>query len=178
MIDLDAPITQQQFGHLVGIAQPTVSDWCRRGLLREGGTAGEWLRSYCDRLREMASGRGGDDGPALVAERARLAREQADKVAMQNAVTRSELAPAWLLEQVLAKTGARVGNLLNTIPGALRRRFPQLTAEDLADVAVIVAKVRNMAASMRLSDLDADEELPEQDAANIAELPPLDTRES
>ena len=97
-------------------------------------------------------------GKDLTAERARLAREQADRLAMQNAVTRGELAPAHLMEQVLSKVGARAGRILETIPGTLRRRLPQLKAADVEVVAQIVAKARNLAASMRLADVDADDD--------------------
>lgn len=163
MPDLRAPLTQAQFGDLIGITQPAVSDLVRRRILPEGGTAGEWLLAYCEHMREIAAGRGGDDGPALVAERARLAREQADKIAMQNAVTRAELAPAWLLEQVLARAGVRAGRILDTIPGSLRRRFPHLGSDDLAEVARIVAKARNIAAGMRLADAAIDDDADDED---------------
>ncbi len=138
----------------------------RRGVLRDGARADEWLLAYCDHLREVAAGRGGEAGKELTAERARLAREQADRLAMQNAVTRGELAPAHLLEQVLAKAGARAGRILETIPGMLRRRLPQLTADDVGEVSRVVAKARNVAATMRLSDIDAEDD----GAEDLAEL--------
>lgn len=53
-------------------------------------------RAYCTRLREQAAGRLGDGGTGggdLVAQRARLAREQADAQEMRNAVARGELIP-------------------------------------------------------------------------------------
>lgn len=156
--DLASPLTQAQFGDLVGISQQAVSDLVRRTILPDGATGDEWLLAYCDHLREVAAGRGGSNAMELAAERARLAREQADKLAMQNAVTRGELAPAHLLEQVLARAGARAGRLLETIPGLLRRRLPQLSADDIGAVAVIVAKARNIAGSMRLSDLEREDD--------------------
>ncbi|MFT4197685.1 MAG: terminase small subunit [Pseudoxanthomonas sp.] len=171
MLDLGKPITQAQFGALIGVTQPAVSDLVRRRILSAGDSAGEWLLAYCEHMREMAAGRGGDDGPALVAERARLAREQADKIAMQNAVTRNELAPAWLLEHVLVKFGTRTARILDTIPGTLRRRFPQLGSDDLTEVARIVAKARNLAATMRLEDVDADDEEGGGDLSGDAEEP-------
>lgn len=154
---LDAQITQAQFALLVGLSEARVSQLAGDGVLVRGGSAREWVSAYCDRLREMAAGRGGDDGPALVAERARLAREQADKIAMQNAVTRGELAPVHLLEQVIVRAGARMARLLDTIPGTVRRRYPQLGADDIAEITRIVTKARNVAASMRLADLDRDD---------------------
>lgn len=155
---LSTPMTQAQFGDLVGISQQAVSDLVRRGVLADGATGDEWLLAYCDHLREVAAGRGGDAAKELSAERARLAREQADKIAMQNAVTRGELAPAYLLEEVLSRAGARAARILETIPGMLRRRLPQLTSDDIAEVARVVAKARNIAAAMRLADAAADDD--------------------
>lgn len=156
--DLSSPLTQAEFGDLIGVSQQAVSEMVRRGILPDGATGDEWLLVYCDHLREVAAGRGGDAAKELSAERARLAREQADKIAMQNAVTRGELAPAYLLEEVLARAGARAGRILETIPGMLRRRLPQLTSDDIAEVARVVAKARNLAAAMRLADAAADED--------------------
>lgn len=154
--DLTVPMPRAQFGDMVGVSRQAIDDLVRREILADGASADEWLLAYCDHLREVAAGRGGSNALELAAERARLAREQADKIAMQNAVTRGELAPAHLLEEVLARAGARAGRLLETIPGLLRRRLPQLTADDIAAVAVVVAKARNIAADMRLSDLDRE----------------------
>jgi len=165
MRDLSSPMTQAGFGDLVGITQPAVSELVRRKILPDGASADEWLLAYCDHLREMAAGRGGESGAELVAERARLAREQADKIAMQNAVTRGELAPAYVLEEVLSRAGARAARLLETIPGTLRRRLPQLTSDDIAVVTGIVAKARNLAAAMKLADVDAaDDDATQGDA--------------
>lgn len=149
---------QGQFGELVGISQQAVSTLVQRGILPDGASADEWLLAYCDNLREVAAGRGGDAQSELTAERARLAREQADRIAMQNAERRGELAPANGIEQVLARVGARVGRLLETIPGELRRRLPDMTAEDADAVTRIVNKARNLAAGMSLVSLfDEDE---------------------
>lgn len=169
MPDLTRPMKQAEFGDLVGISQPAVSDLVRRRVLLDGASGDEWLLAYCDHLREVAAGRGGDNALELAAERARLAKEQADKIAMANAVTRGELAPAHLLEEVLAKAGARAGRILETIPGLLRRRLPQLMADDIAEVARIVAKARNIAAGMRLADATADDDADDDIADLLAD---------
>lgn len=158
MIDLDGIVTQAEFGQLVGISQPAVSGLVQRGVVASDGTAREWLLAYCEHIRGIAAGRGGDDGAGLAAARKRLADEQADRIAMQNAVTRKELAPAHLLEEVLAKTGARAAKILDTIPGEIRRRAPQLTSDDIAAIALVVAKARNLAASMSMAVLDVAED--------------------
>ncbi len=151
--------TQQEFGTLVGISQQAVSTLVQRGVLEDGKIAHDWLLAYCDNLREVAAGRStGDSDINLVNERALLAREQRARIALQNAQTRGELAPVALIEQVLAKTGARCAAILDTIPGELRRRVPGLSSADILHVRAIVAKARNLAAAINVDDLMVDDE--------------------
>lgn len=160
MTDLTQQVTQTTFGELVGISQQAVSDLMARGVIVQGQAAGEWLKAYCAHLREVAAGRLAGDGFDLATERARLAREQADKIAMQNAQTRRELAPAYLLEEVLAKAGAKVAGILEAIPGQVRRRLPSLPASEIDAIESEIAKARNVVASISLDDLVAsDDEL-------------------
>ena len=119
---------------------------------------GEWRIRYLAKLREEAAGRAGTGDLDLVAERARLAKAQADRIEMQNAVTRKELAPAELIEEVLSRAGARAAKLLDTIPGELKRRCPQLPADDIATIATTIAKVRNIAAGVSMADVQEEEE--------------------
>lgn len=119
---------------------------------------GEWRVRYIAKLREEAAGRAGTGDLDLVAERARLAKVQADRIEMQNAVTRKELAPAELIEEVLSRAGARAAKLLDTIPGELKRRCPQLSADDIAAIATTIAKVRNIAATVSLADVQDEED--------------------
>ncbi len=125
---------------------------------------GEWRLRYLRQLREQAAGRAASGNLDLAEQRARLAKEQADRISMQNAVTRKELAPAELIEEVLSRTGAKAAKLLDTIPGELKRRCPQLTADDVTAIAGTIAKVRNLAAAISLASLEEDEE--EGDAAD------------
>ncbi|WP_349609122.1 terminase small subunit [Cupriavidus sp. DF5525] len=122
------------------------------------------LLAYCSHLRETAAGRASEEeGLDLVTERARLAKEQADRIALQNEVTRRELAPVHLIEQVLSQAGARVAGILEAIPGMLKRRLPSLSADDVELITREVAKARNIAAAVTLDDLGIeapDEEEP------------------
>lgn len=168
MIDLGEQVTQGKFGALVGISQPAVSELLARRVLTSGASAGVWLEEYCAHLREIASGRATEGGIELATERALLAREQREKIAMQNAVTRRELAPRELLTQVLAATAPKVCGLLDSIVPALRRRS-SYSAEDLTYVSKIIADVRNAIAKMRLDEIiqvDADDD---EDAAESLE---------
>ena len=155
---LSYPATQEQFGELVGVSQPVVSELLSRGVLQAGQPAATWLRAYTKHLREQAAGRGADG--ELARERARLAREQADRVAMDNAVSRRELAPVSVLELVLAKMAGDVGSLLQGLVPRVRRRV-ELPGEALRILDEEVTKARNRAATMTLAD--AEDEPDEED---------------
>lgn len=157
MIDLDAKMRQAEFAGLVGISQPAVSGLVARGILLAGMTGRQMLFAYCGHLRETAAGRSSEDSELdLVAERARLAKEQADRIALQNEVTRRELAPVHLIEQVLSQAGARVSGILEAIPGMIKRRLPSLSADEVELITREVAKARNIAAAVSLDDLGID----------------------
>jgi phage terminase Nu1 subunit (DNA packaging protein) len=170
LVDLDASLTQRQFGELIGVSQQAVSDLCSRGVLADGVAGRDWLLAYCDHMREMAAGRGGDDGANLVRERALLAREQRIRVALQNAEKKGELAPVAALENALATAGAKASKLLATIKGEIRRHYPQLGAAALASVDAIVGKALTAVATMSLEDADQDEDGDDSDTADSSEV--------
>lgn len=145
--------TQAVIADVLGISQQTVSGFETRGVCRRDMTLIEWLRAYTGHLREQAAGRAAAGDLDLATERAALARAQREKIEMQNAVTRRELAPAHLLEEILASAGARMGAIFDAIPGAIRRRNQKLTAADIEVIAAEIAKARNIAASMTLDEL-------------------------
>lgn len=153
MIDLKGKVSQADFGALVGISQPAVSGLITSGVLGRDDSGSEWLLSYCANLRERAAGRAAAGDLDLAGERARLAKEQADRVAMQNAVTRKELAPVHLIEEVLTRCGARCAAIFDAIPGAVRRRVPSLSADAIRLIQTEIARARNMAAAVSLEDL-------------------------
>lgn len=169
MVDLDEQMKQAEFGDLVGVSQQHISELCSRGILTFGATGWTWLLEYCGNLREVAAGRLAAGDLDLAAERARLAKEQADKVGMQNAVTRGDLAPTYLIEEVLAKAGAKVGGILDAIPGQIRRRVPGLSADDVQHIQREIAKARNFVAEISLDDLKVDDIEPAADVR--AEIP-------
>jgi terminase small subunit / prophage DNA-packing protein len=139
-----------------------MSDRSVREFLDESGvdqklsTLSEIRVAYIRRQREVAAGRATSGGIDLATERAALARAQREKIEMANAVTRGELAPVILIEEVLTKTASKVAGVLDTIPGMVRRRVPQLNADEIAMIGMEIAKARNAVASMSLSDLSDD----------------------
>lgn len=156
-MNLDEAIQQQEFAELVGVSEAAVSGWVTEGRLARGGTGREWLLNYCQRLREAASGRDGDS--TLVTERARLAAEQADRVAMENAIKRKQVAPFALLEAALAHVARQMVTRLEALVPQLRRRCPDLPGEALRYVEEEIASVRAAAASITLdavTNVDGD----------------------
>jgi terminase small subunit / prophage DNA-packing protein len=169
VFDFNEVITQSAFGLMVGISQPAVSDLMRRGVLLESQPASVWLRAYCSHLREQAAGRATTGDLDLATERAALARAQREKIEMQNAVTRKELAPAYLLEEIIAAAGTRMGAIFDGIPGSIRRRNQNLTSTDIEVIATEIAKARNIAAAMTLDEL-IDNAASEADATDTPTL--------
>lgn len=149
--------TQQTIAEHLDLSQPTVSDLLQRlGIDWRESSLSEIRIAYIRRLREQAAGRFSDGPLDLMNERARLAKEQADRLELQNAQTRKELAPIVLIEHVLAKAGVRVAGILDAIPGMIRRRSPSLSSSDLDCISAEIAKARNIAASISLNDLRED----------------------
>lgn len=158
--------TQQVIAEHLDLSQQDVSNWMDRLHIDWRTVSLDEIRvAYIRSLRETAAGRISNGEIGLATERARLAREQADRVAMQNAVTRRELAPVHMIEQVLTKAGVRVAMILDAIPGAIKRRVVSLNAEDMGHIEREIAQARNIAAAISLADLDekknADDELPD-----------------
>lgn len=139
-----------------------ISDRRLRELLAEWGidhkatTLSDIRIRYIRRLREEAAGRASGGEYDLTSERARLAKEQADKVAMANAVTRNELAPRALLVMVLARTAPKVCAILDALPGALKRRVPMLDQSAIHLIESEISKARGEIAAMKLPEVIAE----------------------
>ena len=156
-------LTQRNIADHLDMSQQAASQWLEKlGIDWQQSTLDEIRIAYIRALREQAAGRAAEGGLDLATERARLAREQADKIAMQNAVTRGELAPVSLIEEVLTKSSSKIAGVFDAIPGKVRRRVPKLTTDDLELISAEVAKARNIVAAMSLADLN-DESVFEDD---------------
>ncbi len=87
--------------HLVGVTEQTITALARRGIMvRTKHGKFDWTTSvqrYCAYPRDLAAEAG--SGAVMAAnERGRLAREQADRVALKNAVMRGALLDASQVE--------------------------------------------------------------------------------
>lgn len=151
-MNLDAPILQVEFADLVGVSEAAVSQWLSEGVLERGGSARQWLQAYCARLREQAAGR--DPTGELTSERARVARETADKIAMENAVRRREHAPVGLLEVVLSHIARQIATRLDALVPQIKRRIPSIDPAALAMIEADLATCRELCASVNLADAE------------------------
>lgn len=150
-------LTQQTIADHLDLTQPAVSDLLQRlGVDWRESTLDTVRVVYIRHLREKAAGRATEGTLDLATERAALAKVQRERIEMQNAVTRRELAPVILIEQVLAKAGSKVASILDAIPRMIRRRAPAIGADMIHLIAEEIARARNIAAAIRLEDLDED----------------------
>ena len=166
LIDTDAKATQTLIGQLVGVSQQAISALVNDGKIPATGTVGAVLVAYCERLREQAAGRMGDEGGGLdlVQERAALAREQRIAQALKNDVARGEYAPIGLLTDVLATAGAAVVDRFEQLDGALRKACPDLPDEARTTIMTVIASARNewIRSTAQLVDRSLDDLLAEQ----------------
>ena len=114
----DGLVSGAELGTLIDLHERQVRKLAERGVIARypGGRydAPAAIVAYVRHLREMAGGRASADGADLVAERAKLARQQTIKTRMANEVTRGELIP------VAAVTSAIV-ELIELSKARLRR---------------------------------------------------------
>lgn len=153
-------MNQQVIADHLDLSQGAVSQWLARlGVDWRESSLDDIRVIYIRALREQAAGRAAAGDLDLATERAGLAKAQRERIEMQNAVTRRELAPMVLMEEVLAKAGSKVAGVLDAIPGMIRRRVASLSSDDIDLIAVQVAKARNIAAAMTLDDVLGDDAL-------------------
>lgn len=140
--------TQQDIADHLGVSQSAVSSLVRSGVFakrpRGGFDLDECRTSYLRRLREEAAGRAAqgdrEDGDLdIVAERARLAKEQADRLEMDNAVRRQELVEFDEFVAVIGRTFAAIRTRLLAIPAECAVRWsagqtPAVAEEVIRDV--------------------------------------------
>ena len=155
-MNLTTTCTQADFGELVGISQPAVSDLLARGVVQPGDVAGKWLLDYTAHLREQAAGRGADG--ELAFQRSELARVSRERAEIKLALERKDFAPVALIEQVLATVGRSIAGVLEPLHVNLHKLCPALTPEDIKIIQLEVSKACDIAVSVSLSVLEVTED--------------------
>ncbi len=117
--------TQREFAKLLGISQQAVSKLANRGVLTPGASLSQWTREAWQWQAEQAAGRQSLNGQYdLIGQRARLAKEQADKTNIEVRKLRGELYPASLWADLFSSAAsiikARLLGLHNKIASRYR----------------------------------------------------------
>src|SRR3990170_4659147 len=119
-------MTEAEFAAYVGRDQSTISRWLSDGVLTRGADAPTWLRELIDHLAGQAAGRRGNGPLDLVQERARLAREQADKTNFELRRLRGEFAPLPLVCEAITTCNSLVKRQLLNLAHELKSLLPEI----------------------------------------------------
>jgi terminase small subunit / prophage DNA-packing protein len=118
----------------LGVSERAVADYAHRGIITRSGRAVFPLKAsicaVCHHFREAASARGASSG-GLTAQRERIAREQADKLEMQNAASRRELLPAKAVADEWASILRMVRSRMLASPSRIQQQLGHLSAHDV-----------------------------------------------
>ena len=131
------PATVVEIAALMGVSTKTVYEQVQKGniIQSERGLFDiqASLPKYCQYLRDLAKGRGGEEGIATSAsfERGRLAKAQATKVELLNATTRGELVPAADVQRKWSDILRNVRGRILAAPSRIGARAPHLSREDI-----------------------------------------------
>jgi phage terminase Nu1 subunit (DNA packaging protein) len=135
-------VSAEDLAAWLGVSTRVVRDLAQRGIITKAGKGNyplrDGIKAYCTHIREQGAGRAGSN--TLTAERLRAVREQADKLALQNAATRGEMLSARTVESTWATTLHGVRAAMLAIPSRIQTRLSSLTAQD---VAVIDREIRD-----------------------------------
>jgi terminase small subunit / prophage DNA-packing protein len=163
--------TQAEFAAHVGISQPAVADLIARGIVKSAGRNGldidDARLDYCAHLRSLAANRSGsvEADLDLSAERARKAKEEADRLEMMNAQMRGELLARADVDAAVGAAFARVRAKMLSVPTkvAAEAMLVDTPAEAEAIIRDAVSEALGELAATSTADLmagapDSDEE--------------------
>lgn len=151
---------------LLGLSSRRISQLSEEGIaVRVGpGTfdASVTIQNY---IRHVAGKAGSREANLdLNAEKARLAKEQADQVSLKNAVTRGELVEAEAVAQEWEGIVADVRSAMLAVPGRLRRRAGG--ALDAAAISLVDHEIREALTALAKPDDAQAARLAEGEAAS------------
>ena len=100
------------------------------------------MRRYCEHIRRTASQRGGEASLATLRdERIRIAKEQADALALKNAAVRGRTLDAGAVEAEWSSVLRNVRAGMLAVSSRAGARLPHLTAHDIAEIDAEVRAV-------------------------------------
>jgi phage terminase Nu1 subunit (DNA packaging protein) len=138
-------ISGAQIAALFGVGRSTVTEWNGQGCPSQPNPktgAPTYLPSEVYRWR-LAQAESATTPQALdkEAEQLRKLKEEADRVALENAQTRSQLVPVKTFEAVLAKECSRMRGALLKMPSMYADRVSEETGCDMATAQALLAYV-------------------------------------
>lgn len=156
-------VTQAEFGDLIGVTQSAVSDLVRRGVIQREGKGripvASALLAYCAHMRGIAAGHTSDDGDLdLTAERARKAKEEADRLEMENALRRRQLLDRADVDAAMSGAFARVRARLLNVPSKIAPVVaPSAPAEAEAAIRDVLYEALRELSETTIADLCGDD---------------------
>lgn len=139
----DSEVPAVELAEWLGVSERAISDYVRKGIIAKSAPGKFRLResivAVAIHLRELSAQRGASS-VGLTAQRERIAREQADKLAMQNAASRRELLPAKAVADEWASILRMVRSRMLASPSRIQQQLGHLSAHD---VAVIDREIRD-----------------------------------
>jgi len=135
-------LSKSAFARLVNLSPGRVSQMIKQGMPVEPDgridvARGKiWMQENIDPRRSAAQPQGklSFERPSVISERDRLAREQADNVALKNAALRRELVPAVEVERRWSEALRRVRSKVLSVPSRVRQQCPHFTQQDVGAI--------------------------------------------
>ena len=137
--NLDDAVTAPILARWLGVSGKTVYELAKAGIVVKAGRGlyklEESVTRYCEHVRRTASQRGGEASlEAMREERIRIAKEQADALALKNKAARGEMLEAATVEAGLASEYRSVRAGMLAVPSRCAGRLPHLTPHDIAEI--------------------------------------------
>ena len=150
LVNADHPgsptVTAPTLARWLGIAGKYVYELAKAGVLVRAGrgmyrTRGS-VRGYCEHIRRTATQRGAEGSlEAIRDQRIRIAKEQADGLALKNAQMRGELRDAGAVRAEWSDMLRTVRAGMLAVPSRAGSRLPHLTPHDIAEIDAEVRAV-------------------------------------
>ena len=144
---LDQQATQTGVGDLVGASQQAISKHVYAGTLEMGQTYRDWLRQYCEKLRDEAAGRGGEDNINLTRARTLDASASAELKMLQIKEKAGDLVPVSEIEPLITGMIIAARTELLSFPDKLTNELKALYGVDI-DATLIEELIHDVLAHL------------------------------
>ncbi|USD19799.1 terminase small subunit [Microbulbifer variabilis] len=148
-------LNKRQVCDSLGITATAFDKWKVEPTARQGNKNYYTVRSLLDNreealVRKMQLERPAQSSDKLdpIHEGARLSKQRADKLELENEIARGKQLPIGIQGLVLSKIADRMAAALDAIPGKIKRKEPGLSASSLDLVRREIVKAQNAAADV------------------------------